>query len=235
MPILKEKGVQAAFFINPAFVGNHQMSHRQKISLIIDAIDNNEIPSRDREAGKLLSHSGFKQREIIKALKKCTILESNLINSIAKIYRVDFNEALVKYKPYMNINQLRELKANGYVLGSHSYNHPEFSLLSMYDMKEQVDKSFSYLESETDINKRIFSFPFHDIGVPMSFFKILQEEAGVKASFGTSGLKYDDAPGHLHRIPMEVNQFHEAESIIRMEYFYYLVKMLLGKNTIARR
>ncbi|HZH72835.1 MAG TPA: polysaccharide deacetylase family protein [Mariniphaga sp.] len=235
MPILRERGLQAAFFVNPAFVDNRQLSHRQKVSLLMESVINNIEPRMAGEAGKLLGMMNVSRQNVLEALRCLTIADNELIDKLAEIYRVKFNEALQIYKPYMSADQLRSLMVEGFTVGSHSYNHPEFNVLSEPDMKKQIHRSFDFLEKETGIKERIFSFPFHDIGVPLSFFHFLQKEAGVKVSFGTSGMKLDNAPGHLHRIPMEVKGLSGAEFILKMEYFYYLSKSLVHKNTIKRR
>ena len=235
LPILKERNLPAAFFINPAFVGNHNLSHRQRISLIIDYLFNCTKAELIKEAEHITGKKFQHQAELIGFIKKFTIADSVMLNQIATVFNIDFKYALQHFKPYMNTSQLRELKHAGFHIGSHSYDHPEFSLLSQEKMKEQVIDSFQFLKQELRINDSIFSFPFHDIGVPLSFFEFLRKEAGVKASFGTSGIKYDNAPGHIHRIPMEMNGFEGAESIIRSEYFYYLGKAPVGKNVVKRK
>ncbi len=235
LPILKERKLPAAFFINPAFVGNRQLSHRQKVSLIIEHILSNGNGKWIEEAETLLGVKFKRQVDLIKVIKNFTIADTTAIDELAVVFNVDFNTALQKYKPYMDVSQLRMLQDAGYIIGSHSYDHPEFNLLSEDEMKDQINRSFEFLERELDVKVRIFSFPFHDIGVPLSFFYLLQNDAGVRASFGTSGIKSDNAPGHIHRIPMELKGFKGAESIIRSEYFYYLGKALAGKNLVQRR
>lgn len=234
-PLLKEKGIQAAFFVNPAFADNQNVSHRHKVSFIIDAVIRNSNSEMLRKACTVFGIKNVEQAEIISALKKCIWDDRERIDIVAEIYNVDFKSALAEYQPYMNVVQLKSLKEDGFIIGSHSYNHPEFNHISEGEMIEEIVSSFKFLEERLKIEERLFSFPFHDIGVPLLFFNFLRHEASVKVSFGTSGMKYDDAPGNLHRIPMEIAGLNDAESIIRAEYFYYLIKSLFGKNRIYRR
>ena len=85
-----------------------------------------------------------------------------------------------------------------------------------------------------NIQNKLFSFPFSDYKVPMSFFTYLTRNAEVDLSFGTAGLKNDPVETHIQRIPVEKDGFSSAEEIIRAEYFYYIGKALLGKNIIKR-
>ncbi len=235
LPILKERNVPAAFFINPAFIGNRQLSHRQKVSLIIEHVKNDSSSRLYKEAEESIRMKFQYPEDLAGFVKKLTIADAPTIEKIAAVYRIDFKAALQQHKPYMDVPQLRALIEAGFIIGSHSNEHPEFNLLSEDEMKVQVIRSFQFLSRELGISNRIFSFPFHDIGVPLSFFHFLQTEAGVKASFGTSGIKHDNAPGHIQRIPLELHGFNSAESIIRSEYFYYLAKTLFGKNYVKRR
>ena len=135
----------------------------------------------------------------------------------------------------MNISELLQLQNEGFIIGSHSLNHAEFQQLSFEEMKDQIESGFRLLETHLNLKHRAFSFPFHDIGIPRTFFDYLLNEAKVEISFGTSGIKLDEAQGHIHRIPMELSGFNGAEAIIRSEYFYYIGKSLFGKNLVKRR
>jgi peptidoglycan/xylan/chitin deacetylase (PgdA/CDA1 family) len=234
-PVLKEKGIPAAFFINPAFVGNKQLGHRQKISLLIDKILNSDHPKLLKEAGRLAGKNISGKDEFIRWVKNLTATNSTLIEGIGDVLEIDFEKALNKYQPYMNVSEINQLKSDGFVIGSHSFDHTEFHLLSLEAMKEQITNSFQFLESNLKTEHRAFSFPFNDIGVPHSFFNYLAEEANVELSFGTSGIKRDEAPRHLQRIPLEIPGFKNAEAIIRSEYFYYIGKALIGKNLVKRK
>lgn len=233
--ILKERNVEASFFVNPAFIDNKALGHRQKVSLLIEAAIQNAGTDVGKEAARVAGAEGTGLSGMLSALKKLTANDLKRIDHIARIYRVDFEEALEKYKPYMSLSQVLTLVEDGFVVGSHSYSHPEFNRVSRQEMEEQVIRSFRFLDAAIGTRERTFSFPFHDIDIPLSFYQFLQNEVGVVASFGTSGLKHDTAPGNLQRIPMEVNGFCDAEAILRTEYFYYLAKSLLRKNRIIRK
>jgi peptidoglycan/xylan/chitin deacetylase (PgdA/CDA1 family) len=234
-PILKEKNVPAAFFVNPAFIGNKELSHRQKISLIIEKVLNSKNQKLIGGIENITGKSFKSKEDFIQFVKKLTLTNLELIDRIAAKFEIDFVEELKKYQPYLDIPDLLQLQKDGFIIGSHGFEHPEFQQLSFEKMKNQVENSFRFLETNLNLKHRIFSFPFHDIGIPRAFFDYLQNETNVKISFGTSGIKHDEAPAHIHRIPMEMPEISEAETIIRSEYFYYLGKSLFGKNLVKRR
>jgi peptidoglycan/xylan/chitin deacetylase (PgdA/CDA1 family) len=169
------------------------------------------------------------------AFKKLTFKDDEKINKIAAASGLNFKQLAAQIKPYLTLQQLKKLHSDGFTIGSHGFDHSEFQLLTTDEMKQQVEKSFTYLESNLHITNRVFSFPFTDHEIPQSFFNYLQNEAKVAVSFGTAGLKNDSVPIHIQRIPSELEGFDSARQIIRAEYFYYLAKALAGKNQILRK
>jgi hypothetical protein len=59
----------------------------------------------------------------------------------------------------------------------------------------------------------------------------LLEEGTVTALLGTAGLKQTDRQAYIQRIPMEKFQAPAIERL-KAEYFYYLLKMPLGRNRL---
>ncbi len=233
-PILKEKGIEAAFFVNPAFIDNPDFSHRQKISLIIEKTSKaNKSEIEKIQQFTATENLPFEATE--QALKKLTFKDEEKINKIATVLGLNFKQLAGQIKPYLTLEQLKKLQSDGFAIGSHGFDHSEFQLLTTEEMKQQVERSFTYLENNLNIKNRIFSFPFTDYEMPLSFFNYLQNEANMAVSFGTAGLKNDAVPSHIHRIPAELEGFTSARQIIKAEYFYYLAKVLAGKNQISRK
>lgn len=233
-PILKEKGIEAAFFVNPAFIDNPDFSHRQKISLIIEkmtAANKSEI----EKIRQVLATENSSFEALEKALKKLTFKDGGKIDKLSTVLDLNFKLLAAKIKPYLTLEQLKKLQSEGFTIGSHGLDHSEFQLLTTEKMKEQIEKSFTYLERNLNIKNRLFSFPFTDHEIPLSFFNYLQNEANVAVSFGTAGLKNDTVPIHIQRIPAELEGFDSVRQIIKAEYFYYLAKALAGKNQILRK
>lgn len=233
-PILKEKGIQAAFFVNPAFIDNPDFSHRQKISLIIENLANSN-KSELEKIHLLLTTKNLPLEETEHVLKKLTFKDVGMIDKIAAVLDLNFKQLASQIKPYLTLEQLKKLHSEGFTIGSHGFDHSEFQLLTTEEMKQQIEKSFTYLENNLNIRNRLFSFPFTDHEIPLSFFNYLQKEVNVLVSFGTAGLKNDAVPIHIQRIPAELEGFCSARKIIKAEYFYYLAKALAGKNQILRR
>lgn len=229
-PILKQKGIQAAFFINTAFVDNKELFYRHKISLIIEKVKAlKAVP----ELNELICRKTNSQHELILQLNKLKYSEQELINKAGKLVGIDFNDYLKEHQPFMTLEQIRELQANGFLIGSHSHDHPKFWEIIETERKQQLIDSFDYIDQNLQPEIRAFAFPFTDYEIPASFFKFLSEKIKPDITFGTAGIKKDTIANHIQRIPMDEN-LKPAKRIIREEYAYFGLKALFNKNIITR-
>jgi peptidoglycan/xylan/chitin deacetylase (PgdA/CDA1 family) len=235
-PILSEKGIPAAFFINPAFVDNKDLFYRYKASLLIEQIKLH--PPGKAEEDQI--HALFKEQDLqITSLPEAILhvgyTQRSILDELAKLLEIDFREYLNKEKPYMDRRQLGALLQSGFTIGAHSWDHPLYEELSIEDQLQQTGRSMDFLQSNFPQKYRAFAFPFTDHGVSTAFFKRVYMLGNplLDLSFGTAGLKKDSFPLHLQRFPME-GSLRPAEELIKTEYLYYLMKMLAGRNTIKR-
>lgn len=233
-PILKQKGIQAAFFINPEFVGNHKLFHRHKISLILEKLASTP-PDSLGEIARLLGIGSGKVSSIYTRIKSMTIRDIQAIEEVANFIGLDFGQYLRENQPSMDWGQIRELQANGFLIGSHSFSHTEFYLLGEGEQKNQLSLANRSLDENIHPEERIFAFPFTDDKIADSFFDFIYNSGNAEISFGTSGLKNDPQPRHIQRIAMDDGRLGSAEQIIRSEYAYFLLKSFFGKNSINRK
>jgi len=229
-PVLQKKGLKAAFFINPAFTDNKELFFQQKISLIIDKIRRSGVPPQLAEGTG--SQEASKHR-IIRKISSLDYPDKERIDQTGVMCGVNFQEYLKEKKPFMTLEQIRELQNEGFLIGSHSYDHPRFWKISEQEREQQLIKSFHFLEENIHPGIRAFAFPFSDIHIPASFFRFLTKTIHLDVSFGTAGIKRDASPNHLQRIPMDTCS-KPAERTVREEYAYFAVKKLFRKNTLNR-
>ena len=234
-PILKRKGIKATIFINSAFTDNKAIFFRYKSSLLIDAISNKNISGGSRkEVARLLGTPFLSQDSIRTSILSLKYNEQKLIEELATILEVDFAEYLRSTKPYLNSSDLIELQNNGHSVGAHSVDHPEFRHISNQEQIQQAVDSLLFVKEKFDPTIRSFSFPFTDYGVEASFFEKLRQKDICDLSFGCAGLKHDSAANHFQRIPFEDTQ-RTAKQTLKFEYFYFLLKLMIRKNTIIRK
>lgn len=205
-PILKEKGIPATFFVSPEFVDNSSLFHRFKRSIL-------------QENG-LLAKDG----------KKYFLHETELLETIENESFVSFSD----YRPYMSLDQIKDLQNHGFTIGAHSMNHPEMDLLSEEQQYVQIEESMQWIVDHFNPEIKAFSFPFTDNGVRQSLFNRLKENGIVDVSFGTAGLKYDSAQYHYQRVPVELVYNWSIKKVVHFEYFYFKIRNLFSANTVKR-
>jgi len=228
-PILLRKGIPAACFINSSFVDNKDLMYRYKVSLILHTLKDCVGPIKDIA---FTEYTGINDYQILKKwLLDLTHKDIQTINKLAAILGIDIPAFLEAYTPYMTEQQIKKVIADGFYIGSHSMDHPRYDLCTLEEQLAQTKMSMDYVKEKFTQPFDLFAFPFSDVGVSYEFFRKCQ---GMDATFGTSGIKNDPLVNHFHRIPMEISDF-DGETIIKNQYFYYMCKAMIGKNTIKRR
>lgn len=232
-PILEERGIPATFFINTDFIDNQSLFYRYKIGLILEYLKNNNDNDLNKQVQTILADNSLWNGELKNSLLQLNYHNQKLIDNIAQIVAIDFDDWLSKHDPYLSTAQITDLLKRGFTMGSHSADHPRFKNINLEQQKIQVKKSFDVLKKKFGVDERIFSFPFGDEGVNATLFDWMYGEAGCKLSFGVSGIKDDYSPFHIHRIPMD-DCIGSPQQFIKSEYLYYMLKSVFNKNQIKR-
>ncbi|MDX2249946.1 MAG: polysaccharide deacetylase family protein [Bacteroidia bacterium] len=234
-PVLWEKGIPAAFFVNSAFVDNQGLFFRYKASLLVDRLKNNSfsVACLSQLENLLTSYLLPPKLSLTEKLMRIGYGNQAILDEAATLLEVNFDEFLSTQKPYLTKNQIQELKNEGFTIGAHSMDHPEYRFISPEQQQAQTHGSLVYLRQELDITDDTFAFPFTDFGVRRKFFEDMYSAGKVSISFGCAGIKKDSFSRHLQRLPME-GTLLPAEKIVKGEYLYYLLKKPLGKNRLLR-
>ena len=204
-PILKAKNVHATVFLNSEFIDNKKLFFRFKASILFEKLKDDSILT-------------------------VSYKEEHKLDELAYQNDIDFDNYLKENKPYLTTEQIKDLIAQGFTFGAHSKNHPLYKELSLEEQIRQTKESIEVVVNGFDLPYKVFSFPFTDDGVTISFFDEIAKETDL--TFGCAGLKEDTAKNHLQRIPMETNK--SGKEIIKQEYLYYLMKGIVGRNKIVR-
>jgi peptidoglycan/xylan/chitin deacetylase (PgdA/CDA1 family) len=233
-PLLKELGIPATFFINTGFIGNKEMFYRYKTSVLIENLKKSSDTIL-KTTQLLLDQQGIDKGALSYRLLKVNYKTKDVLNDIAALIDIDFREYAQMYDIYLHEEDIKTLLKQGFTIGAHSIDHPEFRLEEPEEQIMQTIESLEYLQDHFAVDIALFSFPFSDEDVSAGFFeKILKPEGKVDLSFGISGLKKDAVPFHFHRIPMETGPFSAGE-IIGGEFLYFMMKAIAGKNKINRK
>lgn len=229
-PLLREKGVPATFFINSAFVGNKELFFRYQCSLIIEKVES--------EPAALNAFLAWIEKQEARGGWKPFLLSVRYANravlrDVARVLGIGIAAELKRSPCYMSLEELQRLEREGFSIGAHSIDHPRYDGLPLAEQLRQTRESLAFVGRNFNQPVRTFAFPFTDFGVARQFFEALKKEEACDLSFGCAGLKRDEAPGHLQRIPFDENPY-SARMNLSKEYLYFLLKAPLRKNTFKR-
>lgn len=215
-PILKQRSVPAAFFLNTGFIDNKELFYRYKISLIINNLQNPKFASNHHSKDNLL---------------KLSYQDAKQIDEVARELNIDFDEFLQKERPYMGWKEVEELKNQGFYFGGHSIDHPLYSQISLEEQIKQTRISVNEIVEKLNLDYRIFSFPFTDNGVKKEFFEKIFDENISDLTFATGRLKTDEFSQNIHRFGLEANNTSPTKFFLK-RYSAYLLNTLRNKNII---
>jgi len=233
-PILLQKKLPAAFFLCPDNLDNKSMMYRNKISLLLNELERRPILQKDKEVIVQLKMEGIFVENIEKSLKNI-YMDSPVIDMIAKQWGIDFQRYLKNKRPYLQIKQVKQLISDGFYIGAHSNSHPLFSKLSLAEQIKETEKSINHITDLFDLDYKLFSFPFNDIGVSKIYFKAIYDKNYVDLFFGSMGLKNDEINNIIHRYCFEgTNSNIQAKEVVYSLYMKSLIKQLIKKNNVDR-
>jgi peptidoglycan/xylan/chitin deacetylase (PgdA/CDA1 family) len=213
-PILRRKGVPAAFFVNTRSLDNKDLIFDNKLSLLKEhLIKANRLTTTERQLCQL-DYSKAQQ------LEELCIKES-----------LDTESYLRTVRPYLTSAQLGEMNQLGVEIGSHSIDHPPFASLSLAEQVRQTFESLEFLKQRFSLDYSAFAFPGTDSGVSAEFFSTISSRVDV--SFGTASGKTDPVPTHFQRISFEYSR-DPAELVLAERYGVELVRRLTGRNVVKR-
>jgi peptidoglycan/xylan/chitin deacetylase (PgdA/CDA1 family) len=227
LPILKENNIPATVFINTAFINNKDIFYRYKASLLIESYNSSFQSELSEYFNEEIEQGNF-SNEVL----NINYQNKGILDEIASLMKINFDDYLVNSQPYLSHDQINELLANNITIGAHSVDHPDFHTINLNDQIQQVVNSLNYLVQTFKINYKAFSFPFTDHNLPKELYEVMKN-LDIQLTFGTSGIKDDIIDTSIQRIPIE-NSDHSAQKIIFKEYFYYIIKRLVGKHILKR-
>jgi len=201
LPVLKRKGIPATVFVNASFVDNKDLFYRYKAALIAD-----KKPALKREVLKIK----YPERE--------------KLDSIAQNSGIDFKQFLKGQKPYLTTEEIGILQKNGFTIGAHSIDHPNYSLISEKEQIRQTLESCRFVKENFGEEKSFFAFPFEDTGVKKSFFETIYKN--IDLTFSISGISSSQDGKNIGRVAME-GEMKTGRDIIHRALMTRLIKMIV--------
>ena len=226
-PILKAKGVSAAFFLNPAFIDNRELCLHQKAALLLGKLEDSSSASLAEKIKRLFQENGITGNNVVSTLKRIRYADRAVLDQAAALCNLHFDVFLKEQKPYLTSDQIRALLRDGFTIGAHSMDHPFYGDLPLEEQLRQTRESVNFLQDKFGVSQRAFAFPHSDSQVSRAFFERAFGDGTLQISFGTGGLLRDTWPGHFQRFSMEKPPLPPAATVSR----HYARRLLHGAVT----
>ncbi|MBN2829897.1 MAG: polysaccharide deacetylase family protein [Candidatus Cloacimonetes bacterium] len=188
-PILLERGIEAAFFLNPAFLDNQDMYFRNKLSILINLMEENEYTQTQLECCNAI----FPDKIVTgKSLKEAILTinhkEKEKADRALEILGFDLKEYLEKEKPYMTTEQVNELISQGFYIGSHSIDHAPLAKLEFTEQYDEMIGGMDMIQDKFKLPYRIASLPHNDRNLEGQFYNAMRNNLDLL--FGGHGLAH---------------------------------------------
>jgi peptidoglycan/xylan/chitin deacetylase (PgdA/CDA1 family) len=234
-PILKERNLNAVFFINPVFVDNNEGLYKHYISIIISHLKKSGFePEKLQQISKLFSFQFASTAEFIQKFKNIKFSEREKVNEVLNLLNIDIQKYLKEHKLYISKEQIREMMDDGFYFGGHTMSHPPLSQLSHQEQKDEIINSIEWLKRNFGITYSMFAFPFSDSSATKKLMEDLFEYDTNILIFGNAGFKKDIDSRIIQRLSFE-NPVKQVEKHIVAENFYKVYNKATSNYFIKRK
>lgn len=182
-PILKEYGMQGAFFIPGKAFAESVLLDVNKIHFILASVDDKilvkdlfellnyyrgkefDVPDNEKLFADFAIASRFDTRETIFAKRLLqTVLPERLRTMIAsrlfEKYVGGVSERQFAKELYMNYDQIKLMKNSGMYIGPHGYDHYWLANLSPEEIETDITKSLECMEGLFDQSSWVMNYPY---------------------------------------------------------------------------
>jgi peptidoglycan/xylan/chitin deacetylase (PgdA/CDA1 family) len=236
-PLLRKYEVPAIFFVCPGFIGNKGLMYRNVVSLCLQRLSDCTETERDRllvVAEKLLSCRLKNIAALKRRITRLGFKDQERILELSRALSIDVEDFLRNQRPYLDEQQLEELHLEGFTIGAHSMEHPNFEELGDLELVErQIVDSCRWVKDLLSIDPVPFAIPFNGLRLPRAFLNQVREKYPfVGPIFDTNDLMYDH-PSVFNRISADSPR-GETQQRSSLEFAYKRAH-LLEPLRLARR
>ena len=120
------------------------------------------IPDEKREEFRKQTYTRQDNYEGISEFKRILnyfvsyIYREKLIDLVARELKYVFDTSNF----YVPVDKLRQMQRSGNIIGSHTVSHPVMSKLSKIEQKEEIEHSFSFLETSLQLDMKTYCHPY---------------------------------------------------------------------------
>jgi len=220
-PILMEEGIPATFFLINNCIDNKDLMWRNKLVYVYNTLGekrSNELIS-EIALDEKLPFPGKGENIISWSKRTFEMNHKDRLSSAlwGKAGFENIQDFLKREKPYLNINQIKELYAQEFSIGSHSNSHPICSRLNYDDLESEVIGSMIGISNKTGIPVNLFSYPFEERAEAKLEKQLIRNHKDrVKALIGIRNVLKNEDPYLWER------DLQETDSDQAMFRFYFL-------------
>ena len=232
-PILLEKGISATFFINSDFTDNKSICYQHKASILAERVKGGLSPDvLERIRAVFLNHD-LDTIDIKIGILAIKYQQKDIIDEIAQLMEIDFKDYLIRTRPYMTTDHIKDLINNGFTIGAHSIDHPFYFSLSLEDQLHQTIESIKFIRERFRLDYGVFAFPHTDNRVSTKFFTEAYQSGLIDVTFGTEGMINDSVSRNIQRFSLE-SPLMPAEKIIALQFARKIYRVMKRGNKIMR-
>ena len=232
-PILLEKGIPATFFLTTSFIDNKDLAYDNKSSILLTHSEKLHDKTIRIEIERILNRNEIHYKTALDGILNIEYKKRYVLNEIAEIMDVDFNDYLNNIQPYLNSDQIKSLIKKRFTIGAHSIDHPLYASISINEQIFQTIESIKLLREKFSLNYGAFAFPHSDRSVTKAFFNEINNSGFIDISFGTAGMIKDEINTNFQRFSLE-RPVIPARQKIGMEFAKKYVRILKHEDIIQR-
>jgi peptidoglycan/xylan/chitin deacetylase (PgdA/CDA1 family) len=200
-PMLEQRGIPAIFFLNSAFMGDHQNFYRFEASLICEKLTE-ASPEEKKKALECLHDMGYAESDDFATIKAVRYPDRGIYEEIAQILEFDMDDFFAHAKPHITETHISDLINRGFFIGAHSCDHPRYWEISPEDQVNQTLESVRLIQQAFNLAYRYFAFPFGAWGLAPEFYSKTMQD--VDLYFTTGGWRRPEKMKRIyHRVDMD--------------------------------
>lgn len=194
-PILIGFAIPCTFFVATDWLDNRSMFYRNQVSLCIERLRKLDASQRAQVYARLnraldLNLQG--RSDFVVWIKSLVRLDEEELETATRILELDVPAYLREEQPYLTSDQIRQLHAEGFVIGCHTRSHHKLLRLSPAQQEIEIVESAQVVADITGQEIVPFSFPNSGNGLDRDrLAAIRQRHPFLGLFFDTQGLQPD--------------------------------------------
>jgi len=195
-PLLLKYGIPCTFFITTDYINNRAMASDLAFSLCIEKIT--KLP--ESQVAHILNDIDnnfsipISDQRTFKEWLTANIENEFVIDFVCNIFEIDLQEFLATQRPYMTLDEIRQLYDDGFTIGAHSTRHKRMNTLTIDEVIDAIITSCTIIHTAMGSKEVPFAFPHSADGVSRQILRDLYERQSlVGLYFDTHGIRRSES------------------------------------------